>query len=457
MIIMLRKKLNLYNNAISSLIATILLVVVSVVVVIIILNFSKTFTNSSISKVSNINNSTLADVKMYLHGEESKNGRLFFKYNPSEKLKNRTISVYGYSLFDYPRIDFNTPIVLIEGLNTLDVGIIYETYNLVLYLDNDYEVFLSNIKNTNKYPNSCPDGYISVPGNALYNTNYPSTGGFCIMQYEAKVDENNDGIGDSNLDCKYAVGDAWQTQNSGGLINEGCEIDYGNRNLVSSAEGYPINYIASDYNVDYNSDYIDAKDLCSGLGSNYHLTTNEEWMTIARNIELQSENWSGGEVGSGKIKKGNIGYNETDVSYKNGTLEIVYTPKTVSDVTAKLILSNNSEIWDFSGNLNEWVDKKTQRQNLPQSNESPFAEYPEITDYSSLNYEDLFSLNSDWDNDQGLGEVYIYYDAENTDFRSWLRGGCYAAMTHAGVYLIDWQYSTAQQIYSTGFRCVYVP
>jgi hypothetical protein len=33
---------------------------------------------------------------------------------------------------------------------------------------------------------------------------------------------------------------------------------------------------------------------CKSLGQGYHLVTNNEWMTIARNIESQGENWSTG-------------------------------------------------------------------------------------------------------------------------------------------------------------------
>jgi len=42
----------------------------------------------------------------------------------------------------------------------------------------------------------------------------------------------------------------------------------------------------------------------------YHLITNWEWMAIARDIEQVPENWTGGAVGSGMIKRGNVGISD---------------------------------------------------------------------------------------------------------------------------------------------------
>ena len=43
---------------------------------------------------------------------------------------------------------------------------------------------------------------------------------------------------------------------------------------------------------------------CQSMGAGYHLITNNEWMTIARNIEQQGDNWNTGIVGSGGIYRG---------------------------------------------------------------------------------------------------------------------------------------------------------
>jgi hypothetical protein len=42
-----------------------------------------------------------------------------------------------------------------------------------------------------------------------------------------------------------------------------------------------------------------AYDMCAAIGA--HLITNEEWMTIVRNVEDKNANWSGGQVAQGHL------------------------------------------------------------------------------------------------------------------------------------------------------------
>jgi hypothetical protein len=94
-----------------------------------------------------------------------------------------------------------------------------------------------------------------------------------------------------------------------------------------------------------------AKTACESLGPGYHLITNAEWTTLARDIESTPASWTGGSVGSGMIKRGNAGtvdagtYDGSDPEYG-----------TSRNTKAELTLSNGNTIWDLSGNVNEWVD-----------------------------------------------------------------------------------------------------
>src|SRR4030042_342426 len=97
--------------------------------------------------------------------------------------------------------------------------------------------------------------------------------------------------------------------------------------------------------------FNNAKTACESLGSGYHLLTNAEWMTIAKNIESTPASWTGGAVGNGMIKRGNVGtddagsYNGADPEYGTGR-----------NTKAELKLSTGASIWDFSGNADEWVN-----------------------------------------------------------------------------------------------------
>lgn len=67
-----------------------------------------------------------------------------------------------------------------------------------------------------------------------------------------------------------------------------------NKTIVSMAGKYPIADISQQQAID----------ACKSMGAGYHLTTNNEWMTIARNIESNAKNWSSGTVGQGNLWNG---------------------------------------------------------------------------------------------------------------------------------------------------------
>ena len=51
-------------------------------------------------------------------------------------------------------------------------------------------------------------------------------------------------------------------------------------------------------------DLATGKTNCEVLGANYHLITDNEWLTIAHNIEMVSTNWNSSVVGTGFIYSG---------------------------------------------------------------------------------------------------------------------------------------------------------
>ncbi|MCX6353792.1 MAG: hypothetical protein NTZ78_02670 [Candidatus Aureabacteria bacterium] len=87
---------------------------------------------------------------------------------------------------------------------------------------------------------------------------------------------------------------------------------------------------------------------CTAIGA--HLCTVKEAQTINRNLEQVASNWYGGIVGTNGMYRGNcgladsFGYNKGNVDYGTGR-----------DTKARLTLSNTQEIWDWSGNVGEWI------------------------------------------------------------------------------------------------------
>jgi formylglycine-generating enzyme required for sulfatase activity len=283
---------------------------------------------------------------------------------------------------------------------------------------------------------SCPTGYVLVPNDPTYNT-----GDFCVMQFEAKMDNTGDGIGDNNATCKDSNYNSWDNRTTN------CGFDDPGNNVVSSAVGYPITSISQAESIE----------ACESIGEGYHLITNDEWMTIARNIEAQAGNWTSGTVGNGSLFMGNNGGTCTvgTACYNGDNPE--YTVKTEADITAKLVLSNGNEIWDLSGNVAEWVDKTITRGNMPSLSTS-WLEYTSVTDYGLLGRDSYnFAVGKKYNSSNGVGKIYNYYSKGSTEERVFLRGGSWLTGTTAGLLYLSLSYDSSTQTSNHGFRCAVVP
>jgi len=274
---------------------------------------------------------------------------------------------------------------------------------------------------------------------------------FCVMQFEAKAWDDASGNGDGEVDA-------------GEIDSDGCNeasCSTGNwglaNNLPASIDvGKPWRRIAQ----------TSAKAECESLGAGYDLISNPEWMTIARNIEAQAANWSGGSVGSGCLFRGNnltadaCGYNAaSDPESGSGR-----------DTKAKLTLSNGEEIWDFSGNVWEWVDWTlggTLAQVIPAnkayvlSDGGPRPAWREFntldTKISNGNEMETITwqpLDSSLTSTNGIGQ---YYAGESYSGGAAIRSGSYGGDLLTGVFTLRLSYNKEWTQSSIGFRCVYRP
>lgn len=178
---------------------------------------------------------------------------------------------------------------------------------------------------------ACPDGFVEVPPNDFYEVSKP----FCVMVYPAKAKDKK----------------------TGKLFSSGCEAEKcGDSDwakgkavqAVSAKEGVPWR------NVTFNV----AKKACEDLGEGYGLINNKEWMTIANDLEGVGENWTGGKVGEGSLIKGHSD-GSPDEPCDNTTENVGEAcDKKGGDPAERRVfkLSNGNTLWDFSGNLWEWVD-----------------------------------------------------------------------------------------------------
>jgi len=448
------------SKSISPLIAIILLVVVAVVLIGLVLGWGKSFTTSSLSNTNDLSSFKPSDVGFFLDIEKGLNGRFLAYYRPPPGY-TQSITISYYSLLGLNRIPLEPSVTISSGsTKALDLGIVDNTFDLVLYLDDNTTITKTSMQTENRSPSSvdCPTGYVPVPGNFLYDTTYGNRMGFCVAKYEMKVDMNDDGIGDVNISCDYNGTNSPNYQVWYSMQSEDCNVSNGT--IVSTPEGYPITGIAQN-----TGSYYDSKNACESLGSNYHLITNDEWMTIARNIERVNNNWSAGEIGSGYLPRGN---SSSSAAMSNSTELSGITKRT-------LTLSNGETIWDLSGNVWEWTDQNIQRKDMPDgvydSNGDSYIgwnyfEYADgatydryLSDRDSLDYKDIFLIDNTYNTDQGIGRIRTYSDPDDTSTTvyGFLRGGSWNYGTYAGPLALSLPSSPSLRYPSVGFRCAVVP
>jgi len=269
---------------------------------------------------------------------------------------------------------------------------------------------------------NCPTGYVAVPGSSAFNTN-----DFCVMKYEAKCAPGDDltfGMKDP-----ATANQTYSTQNGMGICT-------GNITDVGRAVSIPSGWSMADVT------FSQAKDFCQRVGA--HLITNAEWMTIARNSEnvVSSDeyysNWSTGTIGEGYMPEGIRGNDLADEAIEE------YFPLYHDHPSRRtLILSTGERIWDFAGNVSEWVDTTCDSQ----------YDNPGSTvtwDYGDLaNYElPMSGPSSTAFASHGIGGYLGCTEIGNT----FIRGG--SATGDAGIYNLELDHGGAYINTLLGFRCV---
>ena len=264
----------------------------------------------------------------------------------------------------------------------------------------------------------CPSGYISISGDASLGVS-----GFCVMEFEAK--------NVASVPTSQALLSPWN-----------------------------------------NMTMPEAKSSCEALGSKYALISNPEWMTIARGIETNALNWSGGSVNTGLLNSGhsdsitpndfltvtNIAdpYNGTG----NSSLDL---PGFGWEQKRTHTVLNGNIIWDFAGNVNEWIDWT-----ITPTNKAYKASdgAPLVTPIEFLSLDTFITSTSEmflnsWQATNPLltstARIGCYTAGSNLSGGYARRGGMWSSQTNAGIYALDLSSTMTSAYNDTGFRCVYRP
>ncbi len=217
------------------------------------------------------------------------------------------------------------------------------------------------------------------------------------------------------------------------------------RNAAGTAAPCPVSETTIAPWVSINQ--FNAKAACESIGA--HLMTNAEWMALARDIEQVASNWTGGTVGLGVLKRGNVG----------DTLEGDYNgadPETgIPNSQAMLKLSNGEEIYYFSGNVQEWVDEKKLTSEIPDY-PSVWVEINSITYTSKLPYKEVGPLDSALLGEDGVGKISPDNTAAHPSgsIHGFRRGGYWGSTSNGGVFSLYLNDSNSHADSHLGFRCV---
>jgi formylglycine-generating enzyme required for sulfatase activity len=220
-----------------------------------------------------------------------------------------------------------------------------------------------------------------------------------------------------------------------------------NRAIASVASGFPI----------ANINQTTAAQYCTTAGAS--LITNREWQTIARNIEAQGSNWTGGTLGSGGLWRGHSDATP-NVALAASTDNDPYsgTGNTAPSIERRThTLSNGEVIWDMGGNVWEWTNDTITGANQPTVTASPgfaWRQFTALTSNGILPYDEYRPSNASWNSSQNTGQIYSDGTPGNSTVYGFLRGGNWNPAPGTGVFTLYLSFTPTNSDNSVGFRCV---
>jgi hypothetical protein len=209
-------------------------------------------------------------------------------------------------------------------------------------------------------PESCPEWFLPVKWNLDFSQPW-----FCVARYEMAYKDLSD---KPTIWIWNWIGDYHNSFNSYLLQTyPSCVLYFKEKYYPHDLEWEKIFCKASDFNNKnwwivskrwypiWNLTQYESIEACKSMWDWYHLITSNEWMTIARDIELNPENWSWWIIWSNLYNW--ISAN-TDF-WCNIRKNLEYSVSSYDDSCKKRIfkLSNWQVIWDFAWNLWEHVNK----------------------------------------------------------------------------------------------------
>ena len=169
-----------------------------------------------------------------------------------------------------------------------------------------------------------------------------------------------------------------------------------------------------------NIDSQSAQLACKGLGADYHLINENEWLTIASNvIDNPVNNLASGTTG----------------------LLLATTPEELSTTSVYFTLGNQQNIYNLVGSTTEWTDKQIRQTDNATVYSNSWQEYANIIAYNGVgDIEPPYGYSSA----NGIGTILTGDNSETN--RGFIRGA-------NGLYSLDLSQAPTYKASTTGFRC----
>ncbi len=341
--------------------------------------------------------------------------------------------------------EFNTPIQEISSIKT-------NTY-IDLWVENKDEIYLAHIDDVRTYkfkwsvlsnkiktlaigwiyrwPDNCAPWFIPVMWDSEFNQKW-----FCVSKYEMTYSEDDSPWTPDSNDSSYNT------------------YKYDSNKKIAARIDYPIADITQE----------EAITACQSIWIGYHLILNKEWMTIARQIEFEWENWSSWKPE--RLYSYIFPWNNDEASAwrwckdsewpRSVWTKTWYSSSETCAHIRQLYLFDGTTIWDFAWNVAEHVNKANTidgtwynqwNTQLWISNWS----WKEMTDVDSgvVNYNEYIPLI--WED--GSESMWWVYDLNWRNNNVFLRWGSYYDWYNVWIYTLNLNWNNSDDDSSVWFRC----
>jgi len=302
-------------------------------------------------------------------------------------------------------------------------------------------------------PTSCPDWFIPVQWNPDFNQPW-----FCVAKYEMK--QTLWDAGSWNWTA-WALWPVWTSNNPYCTNTIPCNNTWWTATIttkwaiISKPDWYPIVWL-NQYN---------AIEACKSMWNWYHLITNNEWMAIARNIEVQSSNWSWWIVWTTLNRwQSNANWTDWNIWALTANTWIYGSPNNWFINKRTHNLSNWQIIWDIAGNVWEHVNKAN---TLDWSNYAIWTNwinfmFAKTADNDICNATDWFyewstcvskAISMNWPANSSYTTTNWIWGVRDYDATIIARGSAWGDTASVGIFALFLAWNNISSSYNNGFRC----